>query len=366
MSLKNLRLLLARSGKRETEADRLDAFLADPRLVRSLHEELRRDAPREHPGEAAASPPPVSGRGSSPAIVRGRFQLLRGNGEGERLDRFLAEADPLSAFPSGTEMQSPRRDRRLWAGALLLALAILPSLLSRTGAREAAGPRVSPHRQRALLLISQGRQLTAEDRNGEALDDLSLAVRLAPDLAGAWVDLANCQLHNFQVTLAERSYHRALSLEPGNPQALDGLGNLYLRRNDPQKAERVWLRGGGDRQLARLYLLQGKFQQAETHLSRLLRQGSQGELVDRMAQAARSRQLAPDLRSLLEPEPTGRSAWAESGWRLFSHQRYGEASGAFARALVEVPQDVNALSGLGSSLLALDRPGEARPFIDLR
>jgi Flp pilus assembly protein TadD len=300
---------------------------------------------------------------SSPAVVRGRFQLFRGNGEGERLDRFLAEADPLSVSLPGTEARSPRRDWRIGVGVLLLGLASLAPLLW-SGAREEPGPKVFPHRQKALLLISQGRQLMAEDRDGEALDDFSLAVRLAPDLAGAWIHLAACQLRNFQVTLAERGYQRALSLEPENPQALDGLGNLYLRRNEPRKAEQVWLRGGFDRQLARLCLLQGKFRQAEVHLSRMLHEGSEGELMDRMAQAARSRHLAPDLRSLLEPEPVSRSAWAELGWYQFKHKRYGEASAAFARALVAAPHDVNALSGMGSSLFALDRPGEARPYFE--
>ena len=43
LTLKNLRLLFGGSGGRKPEAERLDAFLADPALVRSLREdELRR------------------------------------------------------------------------------------------------------------------------------------------------------------------------------------------------------------------------------------------------------------------------------------------------------------------------------------
>jgi tetratricopeptide (TPR) repeat protein len=83
-----------------------------------------------------------------------------------------------------------------------------------------------------------------------------------------------------------------------------------------------------------------------------------------MAEAARSRHLDPGLRSLLEPEPTGLSEWADLGWRLSRQERHEEAAGAFRKAVATVPRDVNALSGLGLSLLALNRTGEARGYFD--
>ncbi len=299
-----------------------------------------------------------------------RFQLFQGDGprnavEAERLDRFLTGADPLVVASPPEERLLPRR-RLVWGFALLLGLAAVIPFLWRPVSRLAGlAGEASPaalNRERARLLVAQGRQLIAEDRENEALDDFSLAVRIAPDLADAWSALASCQLRNYQSSLAERAYQHALALEPHNRQALSGLGNLYLRRGDQRRAEEVWRRAGLDQQLARLYLLQGKFPAAERHLARLLEAGSEDEIVARMALAARSRHLDPGLRSLLEPEPTGLSTWAELGWQLSRQKRYGDASVAFGRALDEVPHDVNALSGMGWSLLELNRPSEARVY----
>jgi Flp pilus assembly protein TadD len=299
-----------------------------------------------------------------------RFKIFQGDGprsavEAERLDRFLTGADPLVVASPPEERLLPRR-RLVWGVALLLGLATVVPFLWRPVSRLAGlAGEASPaalNRERARLLVAQGKQLIAEDREEEALDDFSLAVRIAPDLADAWSALAACQLRNYQSSQAERAYQHALALEPGNRQALGGLGNLYLRRGDQRRAEEVWRRAGLDQQLARLYLLQGKFPAAERHLARLLKAGSEDEIVARMALAARSRHLEPHLRSLLEPEPTGLSTWAELGWVLSKQKRYGDASVAFGRALDEVPHDVNALSGMGWSLLELNRPSEAKVY----
>jgi Flp pilus assembly protein TadD len=83
-----------------------------------------------------------------------------------------------------------------------------------------------------------------------------------------------------------------------------------------------------------------------------------------MLRAARARRLDPALRSFLEPEPVGLSAWSESGWRLFQQKRYPEAASSFEKALTDFPHDVNALSGMGSVLLAQERPTAARSYFE--
>jgi tetratricopeptide (TPR) repeat protein len=312
--------------------------------------------------------------GSNPETAR-RFQLVRSGGsrsslEAERLDRFLVDTDPLAIACLRHQKRLLRRRRLAGGLALLLGVATVAPFLWRSVSahplRRLAGgaSTASLNREKAHLLVDRGQQLLAEDRDDEALDDFSLAVQLAPDFAGAWVNLAASQLRGFQSTLAERSYQRALALEPADKRALHGLGNLYLRQGNQRKAEEVWRRGGLDQQLARLYLLQGKFHDAQIHLAPLLKGGTRDEIVGRMALAARSRRLDPGLRSLLEPDPAGRSSWAELGWRLSKEKHYADASVAFGRALDEVPHDVNALSGMGSSLLGLNRPEEAKTYFE--
>lgn len=299
--------------------------------------------------------------------ARRRFTVVPGGGEAERLDRFL-NTDPVLI----ASLQTEERDlqRRRWqrtALAVVLGLAIAAplffwgSVLMRPMGRAAS---VAPDTEKAILLAEEAWKLFSEDRHEEALANFSLATRLAPNLSDAWEGMGVCYTERYQTELAEKAYLRALALDPHNVSAIDSLGNLYLRRGDERKAEDTWVRGGRERQLARLYLLQGSFAKAEARLASLLggAQPPDDEIFYRMAQAARSRQLDSGLRSLLEPEPTGRSSWADLGWRLAGEKRHNEASIAFSKALSEVPTDVNALGGMGWALLDMGRPQEARSY----
>ena len=300
-------------------------------------------------------------RSDSPAKPP-RFQLLRGHGEGERLDRFLTAANPLELAAPEPDRPDPRSGARAWGFVLVLGVASLVPVLLRSSslAAEPGEPRL--HQEQARRLVDQGQRLLKEDRNDAALDAFSRVAQLAPDDAEAWSALASCQLRAYQSVQAERGYQRALSLEPDNKGALLGLGTLYLRQGKERQAEQAWLRGGIDQQLARLYLLQGKFPQAETHLVKLRQDGA--GLIARMTRAAQARHLDPALRSFLEPEPAGLSAWAESGWRLYHQKHYEDAASSFQRALAGTPHDVNALSGMGSVLLKQGRPAAGRVYFD--
>lgn len=300
-----------------------------------------------------------------------RFGLVQGEGprdprEPERLDQFLATADPI-LLASLQQDEGQRRRGLARRAAVGLGFTILVFLsLWAFGTQRL--DRAASNTEKARLLVEQGRklmstrELVSEDRYSEALADFSLAVKLAPDFAEAWNELGNCHLYNYQSEAAEEAFRKALALEPDNPTARHGLGTLYLRRGEERKAEEVWRQGGLDRQLARLYLLQGRFAEAEARLALLLATSPDDELAQRMARAARSRHLDPGLRTLLEPEPTGRSSWADLGWRMYRDKRYREAFTAFATAVSAVPSDVNALSGTGKALLGMNRPAEARPY----
>jgi tetratricopeptide (TPR) repeat protein len=302
-----------------------------------------------------------------------RFRLVQGGGprqpeEPERLDRFLTATDPL-LLASLRKEDGQRRSRRIRRWATVIGLAFVISGSWASGVLWLK--KTSPNEEKARILVEQGRtimagrELLSEERYKEALDNFELAVKLDPESADAWAELGNCHLYNYQSEQAEEVLKRALALNPEHAQARHGLGNLYLRRGEESKAEAIWKEGDRremSQQLARLYLLQGRFQEAEAHLTPLLEESSANEIVQRMAQAARSRHLDPNLRTLLEPEPTGRSSWADLGWRMSRENRHREASTAFRKAIAEVPSDVNALSGMGWALLRLHRPAEARRY----
>lgn len=300
------------------------------------------------------------------SVPKRRFQLFRGNGEAERLDRFLAAADPLSIAPPKPETRKDRSGKGAWSFVLFLGGASLIPILWQSWPYRAEEPGDKPLsvQEQTRHLVDRGKELLAEDRNDQALRVLSFTVQIAPDDADAWTALAGCQMRAYQSTQARRAYQQALSLEPGHPAALRGLGSLYLRLRDERQAEQVWQRGGVDDQLVRLYLLQGRLAQAEAPLARLLENGDRSDVVIRMAQAVQARRLDPKLRSFLEPEPPGLSAWAESGWRLYHEKRYADAASSFQRALAGTPRDVNALNGMGSVLLKLGRPATALSYFD--
>jgi cytochrome c-type biogenesis protein CcmH/NrfG len=295
-----------------------------------------------------------------------RFQLLRGKGEAEQLDRFLTATDPVLLASFQTEERSTRRQRLRWGLAALLALTAMVPVLWLVGSDPAEGlaGTAAPDRQEVRSLMEEARQQLSQGRYNEALENALQATEAAPGLADAWILLGDCQMKNYQSALSEEAYRKALTLEPGSSRALLGLGTLYARRGEQRKAEEFWLQGGVDWKLAGLYLLQGRFREAEVRLRPLIAEGTEEELLYRMREAARSRRLDPGLRSLLEPEPTGLSEWADLGWRLARQERHEEAVEAFHKAVVLIPRDVNALSGLGLSLLSLDRAAEARSYFD--
>lgn len=301
-----------------------------------------------------------------------RFHLVQGSGspenkEAERLDRFLSGPDPLLVASLQQEERSLRSKRLRWGLAALLALTVAAPALWLAPLRHpmaALTGQVRPDPEEAWRRIGEARKELSENRLNEALENAISATRMAPGIADAWVLLGDCQMKNYQSALSEEAFSRALALEPRSPGALLGLGALSLRRGEERKAEEMWKRGGLDRKLAGLYLLQGRFDEAGSRLKPLLAESPEDGLLSQMAAAASARHLDPGLRSLLEPEPTGRSSWADLGWRLSRKERYEEAAGAFSEAVARVPDDVNALSGLGWSLLTLNRTAEAKTYFE--
>lgn len=306
------------------------------------------------------------------------FRLISGNSsriprEADRLDSFLVDTDPFLIASLQKEEGQRQRKKLVWGLAGLLGLAAAVSSLGVFGFSrlmpEEAATGSSAESDQVRLLIDEGIRLESEDEYTEAMDRFRLALELAPTSADAWAEIGNCQLHNFQTFPAEQAFKRALALAPDHPRALHGLGILYVRRGEERKAEEVFLRGGGrvgglNLQLARLYLLQGRFEEAAPRLEKLVEESPDNQLLHRMAHAAEAWKLPPSLRSMLEPSPIGRSRWADLGWRLHMEKRYEQAADAFGKAVALHPDDVNALSGLGLTLLDMNRAREGRGYFE--
>jgi tetratricopeptide (TPR) repeat protein len=305
-----------------------------------------------------------------------RFEITRPGSRGKgrspseesRLDGLLSRPDPLLTA-SLKEQEGDLRRRRLWRVPVLLVFTLAlvftsstwnsPSLLHppATGSSERA-------RADALVFVEEARRLAYENQWEKAHTFFRWAVTLAPDLPEVWAGLASERYNRYQIDEAEQAARRCLALDPENSDALRILGWIHLGLGEARKAEELWAKPGFERDLAEIYLLQGRFDEANRLLAPLLRAAPEDEELRSLTTAANSRSLDPDLRARLEFTPATRSRWTALGWRLHGVKRLEEGISAFERALAESPRDVTALNGLGHTLLELRRARDARVYFE--
>lgn len=307
-----------------------------------------------------------------------RFEITRPGSQGKgsksseesRLDGLLSRPDPLLTASLQEQEGDLRRRRWLWRVPVFLFLVLALAFTSSTwdspalfGAEDPASS--ESDRADALVFMEQAQRLARENQWDKAHTFYRWAVKLAPDLPDAWVGLATERYNRYQIEEAERAVRRCLSLDPGNRTALRLLGRIQLGRGETRKAEELWAaKPGLERNLAELYLLEGRFDEANRLLAPLLRASPENEELRSLTAAASSRSLDPTLRARIQPHPTSRSRWTALGWQQHSAQHYGEAVSAFERALAEDPRDATALNGMGHTLLELRRAHEARVYFE--
>lgn len=74
---------------------------------------------------------------------------------------------------------------------------------------------------------NMGARLLQEERVEDAVAELSMAVRLAPELSAAWVNLGVARRRHGDRDGAFRAYEQALAVDPGNTSALTNLAYMF-------------------------------------------------------------------------------------------------------------------------------------------
>ncbi len=127
----------------------------------------------------------------------------------------------------------------------------------------------------ALFHTNLGARWLLEDVYAEALHQLTLATRLDPGLASAWVNLGVVKRRLGDQDGALEAYRRALEAAPGNASALTNLAHLYTRQGRPEEARLALLaaaRGSSSPYsllaLARLEAERGRIRDAWKYLAR--------------------------------------------------------------------------------------------------
>ncbi len=294
LTLKNLRLPFGRSGGKP-DAERLDAFLADPALVRSLREDEHRR------------------KRLSLTLLSLLLGLLLGAG-----------------------------------GALLVFHPWRPAV---TSAEEMA-----------RSLASQGQALIHAREIDRAVSYSRLAVELAPNLVDAWDALARSLFYAGQTVEAERAARRCLEINPNYSRGYHILGDFSFYTGDWKQAEADWKRAPDARRgLARLLLLENRFEEATPLVQRLARETPDEPYARIMSEAVQLGRLTPELRRKLAPDfVASRSPETAEGWRQLYARRYEQAAATFSRAVSRDPRDGSAIIGHGWSLLKIGTPREAQ------
>ncbi|MDR3403847.1 MAG: tetratricopeptide repeat protein [Chthoniobacter sp.] len=134
-------------------------------------------------------------------------------------------------------------------------------------------------------------------------------MKLAPNDANIWNGLGWASLNIGKVEQAESAFQKVIALVPDHPAALNGLGQIYLSRREYDKAEPPLLQAAKQGAsaawfgLARLYLLQGKFEDAQKWAQMLI-DSKQGDAISvKMLEAAKAKSLSDELRQTIEPPP---------------------------------------------------------------
>lgn len=292
-------------------------------------------------------------------------------GEQAKLDEAIERADDLLLTSLRTEECRRVRRRRviLTLGGLVMLTVIC--LLVGLSMQSQLALNLAPPVDESGRLAQQGWQLWQNREFDQAAEKFEQAVKLAPKNTSAWNGLGWSRFNGGQRDLAEKAFQKVIALEPKHPAALNGLGQLALAQRNYKDAEKYLLKAAPQASaawygLARLYLLEGKFDQAKRWAQKVVDSGQADEVVKQMLKAAEAKELSPELRQQIEPAAPDDQASSDAtrGWRFFNQGRNTEAKEIFVAALAVDPNNGAALNGMGWCLLVSGEADEAKPYFE--
>ena len=160
----------------------------------------------------------------------------------------------------------------------------------------------------AALFSKRGWELWGQHENANAESAFAKAVVANPNLDSAWVGLGWALLHQDKPKESVAAFEKCVTLTGPHGGALNGLGYANLRMGDYDAAEgyllkvkNAWEAWHG---LVCVYLLQGKFSEADKWLKKLAGvEGFDASQLEQYRQAIDNRKLGDNLRQMIEPTP---------------------------------------------------------------
>ncbi len=180
-----------------------------------------------------------------------------------------------------------------------------PSIAEKAAATAAGDS--APRQPSAAQAAQEGWGLWQAGRPSEAIPLFEKAVSLAPEDASAWNGLGWAQLNSGKIAEAEKTFQKTLTVDPNAAGALNGMGQIFFARRDYENAETWLLKAAAQKAaaawfgLARLYLLQGKYTDAEKWAQMVVDSGQGDAITTKMLEAAKAQRLSEGLRASIEP-----------------------------------------------------------------
>lgn len=155
-------------------------------------------------------------------------------------------------------------------------------------------------------LTQEGWKLWQSGNPAGAIPKFKEATKLTPKDANVWNGLGWATFNSGDAKEAERAFNEVIKLEPNHAAGLNGLGQIYLSRRDYAKAEPMLVKAAQKAPaawfgLTRMYLMQGKFAEAEKWAQMLVDSGQADAVANKMLEAAKAKSLSDGLRMTIEP-----------------------------------------------------------------
>ena len=298
--------------------------------------------------------------------------------EEDALDRAIHSMDP-NLRASLQREQKRRRQRTFLAGVVLMAILtmLVVGLIFYGGDPQDQKQKVQP--EVAASLSQEGWKLWGQQDYASAESKFAKAVVADPKLDNAWNGLGWALFNQGKPKEAVKAFEKCISLTKMHGAALNGLGQANFTMGNREAAEKYWLKAKNASAawfgLVRLYLLQGKYNEAGKWLKKL--EGVQGFDANTLAQfrqAVDDQKIDDQLRKKIEPLPWSdedtdddeKSAgqWSAEGWKFFNQGKASKASVAFEKALKLDPENSAAMNGMAFSLLNQGEHEKAMPMFE--